>query len=72
MSVEPYHSVLYSSILRNSPQPWSRIALFKPDFALMFFPGFSFVPRADALMPFTPRSSTTIARLVFASSVVAL
>lgn len=57
MSSEPYHAHLYVSIRRNSPKPMSEMA------------------RANArfcTMPRTCRSSMTIARLVFASSVVTL
>ena len=51
------HNALYSSWRRNSPQPWSRMALFKPAFCLTLRPGASTVPAADALMFLTRKSS---------------
>src|SRR6056297_2026035 len=43
-SQPPAHASLYSSCLRNSPHPCSRMALFSLDLARTFLPGASFVP----------------------------
>src|ERR1700692_1142300 len=53
----PFHRGLYSSLLRKSPQPWSRRALFKPFFCATFLPGASSVPDADFDMLRTCKSS---------------
>src|SRR6185312_7846563 len=56
----PRQALLYSSWRRNSPQPWSKIALFRPDFARTLRPGASAQPFAEMLMLRTCKSSTAI------------
>lgn len=62
MSIPPLHASLYSSCLRNSPQPWSRMLLFKPALARTFLPGLGMLPAADLDMFLICKfSMTTIA-----------
>jgi len=44
MNIPPRQSCLYSNCRRNSPQPWSSIDLFNPDFVCDIFPGSSIEP----------------------------
>ena len=54
----PFHCVLYASWRRNSNGLASRIERLNPDFWPTLFPGFAFVPLAEADIFFTARSST--------------
>src|SRR6267378_2776256 len=53
----PFHCVLYSSWRRSSNGLASRIERLSPDFGRTCFPGFAFLPLADADIFFTCRSS---------------
>src|SRR5690606_39758241 len=57
MRCPPAHASLYSSCRRNSNQPWSRMALFRPDLARTCFPGCSGGPAADLDMFRTCKTS---------------
>ena len=49
-----------SSRVTSRPQPWARMARFRPALARTFRPGASRVPLAERVMPLTFRSSTRI------------
>src|SRR5450759_3164107 len=49
-----------SSRVTSTPQPWSRMARFRPAFGRTFVPGASTVPLAERVMLRTRRSSTRI------------
>ena len=69
---DPYQMHLYSRHCRTKPGARSNSERFSPALALTFLPGLSTVPRAEAVMFFTCRSSMTIRLWFLANRVVAL